>query len=96
MSVSTYVADMELIVKKLRDIGVSIDDDTFIGKIVSGLTPDFRHFMSNWMGTPEKERTYSNLLPRLMAEETMLSRNIKQEPVALKAKAWQQNNQGYA
>lgn len=72
-SVSTYVADSELIARKLRDIGVTIDDDTLIGKIVSGLTPDFRHFISAWMGMPEHQRTYGSLLPRLMAEEMKLT-----------------------
>lgn len=89
MAISTYVAETELIVRKLHDVGVILDDDTLIGKIVSGLTPDFRHFMTNWMGTPEKERTYANLLPRLMAEETMLLRNVDTEKVALKARAQQ-------
>jgi hypothetical protein len=83
--VSSYVAATELIAKKLRDVGTSIDDETLIGKIISGLTPDFKHFASSWMSIPPDQRTYSNLLPRLLAEEAMMARSSKEEPVALKA-----------
>lgn len=83
--VSTYVAEIELIAKKLRDAGVAKDDSTLISKIVSGLQPEFQHFRSMWMGTSEAERTYANLLPRLIAEESLVVKKVKEEPVALKA-----------
>ena len=83
--VSSYVAEIELIAKKLRDVGTTIDSETLISKIVSSLTPDFKHFASNWMSTPVESRTYPNLLPRLLAEEAMMVKTAKEEPVALKA-----------
>lgn len=55
--VSTYVADTELIVRKMKDAGIDITDDNLASKIVSGLTPDYKNFMSSWMSTPEKDRT---------------------------------------
>lgn len=43
------------------------------------------------MGTPEAERTYANLLPRLMTEESMMIKTTQEEPVALKVSTEQPN-----
>lgn len=83
--VSTYVAEVELIAKKLRDIGVDLKDEELISKIVSGLTMDFKNFMTNWMATPKDERKYANLLPRLLAEESLRPQEEQQVGVAMKA-----------
>lgn len=85
--VSSYVAAIELVARKLRDVGVAKTSDTLISKIVSGLSPEFQHFRSVWMGTPEAQRTYTNLLPRLMVEESMLAPKTKEDPAAFKASA---------
>lgn len=83
--VCDYVSQTELIVKKLRDIGVRIDDETLIGKVVSGLSLDYKHFMTNWMGTPAVDRTYSNLLPRLITEESLITKDDPTVATAMKA-----------
>jgi len=71
--ISAYVAKVELIARKLRDVGVPMDDDTLISKIVSGLPAEYKHFMSTWMSTPTNERSYAKLLPRLLAEESIVA-----------------------
>mgnify|MGYP000992362219 CR=1 FL=1 len=89
---SEYVAKIEFIARRLRDIGVTLDDDTVISKIVSGLAQDYKHFMSNWMSTPKEERTYVNLLPRLLAEETIHSAAEPTSSSAMKMEASDRKN----
>lgn len=83
--VSAYVAECELIVKRLKDIGEPISDTLFISKIVSGLGQDFRQFKSIWMSTAKSERTYANLLPKLIAEESVTENDNTSNPSAMKA-----------
>lgn len=82
--VSDYVAKTEFIAKKLRNSGASLDEETLISKVVTGLSPEYKHFMTSWMGTPAAERTFNNLLPRLLAEESIMRPERKQEAVAMK------------
>lgn len=90
--VSSYVAEVELLAKKLRDIGVLLGDDELISKIVSGLTADFKNFMSTWLATSREDRKYSNSLPRLLAEETMRSKEESDSGVAMKASVTHANH----
>lgn len=83
--VSAYVSQTELIAKKLKDAGVSIEEETLIGKIVSGLSSDFKHFMTSWMATAESDRKLAKLLPRLMAEESVITRDDPVGAAAMKA-----------
>lgn len=71
MKVSDYVTRLEFIAMKLKNIGEEVSSNNLISKIVSGLSSDYKHFMSNWLATPETERTFDNLLPRLLAEESI-------------------------
>lgn len=87
VKMSEYVAKVEFVAKRLRDIGIDLDDDTIISKIVSGLASEYKHFMSNWMSTPKEERTYTNLLPRLLAEETIHSASESTSVSAMKMEA---------
>lgn len=61
-----------------------MDEETLISKVVTGLSQDYRHFMTTWMGTPAAERTFNNLLPRLLAEESIMKPQQSKEVVAMK------------
>jgi hypothetical protein len=84
--VSDYVAKVEFIGKKLRNSGATIDDETLISKVVTGLSQDYKHFMTAWMSTAVEDRTFDNLLPRLLAEEAIVKPEQKSESVAMKMK----------
>lgn len=85
--VSDYVAKVEFIAKKLRNSGASLNEETLISKVVTGLSQEYKHFMTSWMGTPAAERTFNNLLPRLLAEESIIKPEQKKETVAMKMTA---------
>lgn len=91
--VSEYIGKVEFIARKLRDAGVVIEDDTLISKIVSGLSDDYKHLMSNWLSTSVSDRTYSNLLPRLLAEEAIIGKGDDNHKKAVAMKANSGNNQ---
>lgn len=59
--VSEYVARVDFVAKKIRNAGEAITDDTAISRIVTGLSADYRHFMSSWMGIAKNERNFANL-----------------------------------
>lgn len=86
MSVKEYIAKTEYIAGQLKDMGQPISDELIISKIVSGLSSDFKHFFSAWMGTPESERTIKNLSSRLRAEENQM-RPEREESTALHVNA---------
>ena len=71
--VMDYIAKTEYIAGQLRDMGEQISDELLISKIVSGLTSDFKHFFSSWLGTPEKDRTIKSLSSRLRSEESRMN-----------------------
>jgi len=82
--VSEYVTKMEFLAMKLRNIGEELSDDSLISKIVSGLSSDYKHFMSNWLATSKSDRTFENLLPRLLAEESIAQEMDSKDVTAMK------------
>lgn len=77
--VSTYVTHIKYLARQLEDSGEKVSEDSLTAKIVSGLTDDYRHLVSSWMGTPDNERTYERLLARLLAEERMVAGSSEKE-----------------
>lgn len=85
--VAEYVGRVEYLASQLNDIGISIDESTVVGRIVSGLTKQYSSFVTSWMGTEVYRQTLSVLLPRLMAEEQMKSKFNPETSVALHSDA---------
>ena len=71
-TVQDFVARTEYVAGQLSDIGSPQSESTVVGKIISGLPARFRGFRSSWMGVPIADQNLKTLLPRLIAEETML------------------------
>lgn len=69
--VSDYIARVEFLASQLNDLGEPVANSTLVGKIVSGLTESYSSFMSSWLSMRPEEMTLTNLLPRLMAEESI-------------------------
>lgn len=85
-SISSYATRIESIASHMRDFGEEVSRKSLNGKIVHGLPPEYKHFMSSWIGTPDQEQTYDNLLSRLQAEEAIINGSEKCESIALKAR----------
>ena len=47
-SVSNYLSELQIIVKKLKDLGVEIASETIIAKIVNDLPKEFESFKTSW------------------------------------------------
>lgn len=94
MKISEYVTKVEFIAMKLKNINEKLTDENLISKIVSGLSSDYKHFMSNWLATPASDRTYDNLLPRLLAEENINSEPENKSATAMKMGASEDYKKG--
>lgn len=70
-SVADYIARAEYVQGKLLDIDVKIDDETLIGKVISGLPRRYMNFVTTWGNLDPKNHTIIELHARLTAEETM-------------------------
>lgn len=72
-SVVQYVSRVQQVFMQLVDAGSPVDEETLVGRIVGGLTPAYHVFMSNW-GNLNVRQTIDELLPRLTAEELLVTR----------------------
>lgn len=71
--VADYISRVEYIRSQLADAGHTISESSAVAKIVTGLPPAYRAFCTQWASTTEKQQTLSNLLGRLLEEESMLA-----------------------
>lgn len=78
-----YVSRVQSIYNQLVQAGVMMNEETLVGRIVSGLTPEFHGFMTNWANNVATSQILSELLPRLTAEESLISTIRKMENLAL-------------
>ena len=69
--VSTHIAKVESLARRLKDLGEAQSDTAVITKILWTLPPTFRSLVSAWDSTPADERTLQNLTARLLKEEEM-------------------------
>ena len=69
--VMSHISTIESLAARLNDIGVAVDDQQIITKIICTLPPSFRHAVSVWDSVPENEKTIALLTARLLKEETM-------------------------
>ena len=72
-SVTDAFSEIEGLSRRLRDIGIVLDDSTVVAKIVSALPDeDFAAFKSAWDSVPDADQTLSRLLARLKKVELEL------------------------
>ena len=69
--IMTHITAIETLATRLKDLGVTVDDDQIITKIVCTLPPSFRFAISAWDNVPSADKTISLLTSRLLKEETM-------------------------
>ena len=44
---SSYLSELTVIIKKLKDLKVEIDEETMMAKIVNDLPPEFENFRTS-------------------------------------------------
>lgn len=67
--IATHISTLQSMVQNLTAVGVTIDDNALITKILMTLPLEYRHFLPAWDSTAASERTLINLTNRLMVEE---------------------------
>lgn len=68
--IATHISTLQSMVQKLAAVDVVIDDNGLIMKILMTLPSEFRHFLSAWDSVANDQKTVTNLLNRLMVEES--------------------------
>ena len=64
--IMTYVTNIETMASQLRDLGVHVNDDEIIAKIVCTLPESFKHMETAWDSMPMNEKTIDALRSRLV------------------------------
>lgn len=72
-SISSHLANVESIVKQLRDMNESISDSAIRSKIINGLPPKYNNFRTAWDSVASTEQNLENLTARLLKEEVRMS-----------------------
>lgn len=73
--IQEFVARAEYIHGQLQDIGItSIDETALVSKIVTGLPRNYVTFMSAWGNVNSADQKLEILLPRLLAEESLMTK----------------------
>lgn len=94
-NVAMHVSKLEKIVKQLKDMGETVSDSMVITKILMTLPKQFDHFFSAWESTDSDQQTLTNLITRLMMEESRMdtSNSVEcSEAFYVKKKATYQKN----
>ena len=90
--IATHVSRLEDLAHRLEVMGQKIPDQMIVTKILMTLPSSFKHFVSAWESTPADDRTLSNLIARLITEETRLNPRDSQENRALVASGHKSRN----
>lgn len=84
--IASYVSELKNIAVKLLALGINIEDDMLVSKILSSLPQEYRHFLSAWDSTEKNQKTLENLVARLISEEMRNNCNQTEgETIAFKA-----------
>ncbi|RWS02083.1 gag-pol polyprotein-like protein [Dinothrombium tinctorium] len=84
-SMLDHIAAVTILARQLEDLGKKLTDSDIIAKILFSLPPKYRHILSAWDATPEKDRTLDELTARLLKEESLqkMDSNDTDEQIAL-------------
>lgn len=66
-----YVSRVEYIRSQLEDVGLSVAETTAVAKIISGLPPFYRGFVTQWGASTSSQQRIATLLGRLLEEEAL-------------------------
>lgn len=70
MDMATFIMKIENMAFKLNVLDQNISDKMIMNKIIASLPKNYSYFKSAWDSTPRDEKTKSNLIARLLAEES--------------------------
>lgn len=73
--VEDYIGRVEYAANQAIDLGLQIDDESLVSKVISGLTDDYSNFVTSWMNVEESRQTKEFLYARLMSEDKVKARN---------------------
>lgn len=91
---ATYISKMEVLVHRMRNANVAIDDSMIITKLLTALPQEYRHFASAWDSFAPTSQTLITLKSRLMIEEQRMKTNDSAEKaVAFVAKGGSKQKQ---
>lgn len=74
-----YISRVQRIWSQLVQSGAPLSEETLVGRIVGGLTKPYHVFMTNWANNLGVKQTMAELVPRLTAEEMLVTRMRKDE-----------------
>lgn len=80
--VMDFVFRLQGIQSQLVQSGISLAEETLVGRIVAGLTADYHIFMTNWANC-DVEQNLRELIPRLSAEESLIKKIEKSSAYAM-------------
>lgn len=73
VSIADNVARLQNIVYRLKSLQENISDTQFMAKVLNELPENLKHFGTAWESTAAKDKTITNLIARLTAEEIKYS-----------------------
>lgn len=77
--IMTHVSQLQNIFNKLKVIDAKVEDEMLISKILCTLPGSMNAFITAWEMLEKEKQTLTNLMSRLMAEETRMKGNVKDE-----------------
>ncbi len=73
------MTEIETLAAACNDVGATVTPLQIMTMIVLSLPPSYKHFISNWNGTPTAEKTIALLTSRLLKEENMAKHWTQEE-----------------
>jgi len=67
---SSHISKIENLAHRLKVLNQKVDDKMIMSKVLSTLPDNYKHFNTAWESTATAERTLTNLIARLLAEES--------------------------
>ena len=78
-SVSTFVAGLNVIVQKMKSMGLTVEDTSVSAKIIQCLPSKFDSFRESWRLTATESTTCAHLQSQLVAAEADMAARISEE-----------------
>lgn len=81
--IATHVSKLQNLAYRLKSLKQDVSDEMMCSKILSTLPGEYKFFKTAWESTTNAEKTLTNLVSRLLSEETMNKNEEKgRTPVA--------------